>query len=55
MGLVLPNKTFLQGLRELSDKYNCCIIFDEVMTGFRLAPGGAQEYYNVIIRFNNFR
>jgi glutamate-1-semialdehyde 2,1-aminomutase len=47
MGLVLPNKTFLQGLRDLSDKYNCVLIFDEVMTGFRLAPGGAQEYYNV--------
>ena len=47
MGLVLPNKTFLQGLKDLSDKYNCVLIFDEVMTGFRLAPGGAQEYYNV--------
>ena len=47
MGLVLPNNTFLQGLRELSDKYNCLLIFDEVMTGFRLAAGGAQEYYNV--------
>ena len=47
MGLVLPNKTFLQGLRDLSDKYNCVLIFDEVMTGFRLAAGGAQEYYNV--------
>jgi len=47
MGLVLPNKEFLQGLRELSDKYNCLLIFDEVMTGFRLARAGAQEYYNV--------
>ena len=48
MGLVLPNKEFLQGLRELSNKYNCLLIFDEVMTGFRLAQGGAQEYYNVL-------
>ena len=48
MGLVLPNKDFLQGLRKLSDKYNCLLIFDEVMTGFRLAQAGAQEYYNVI-------
>ena len=47
MGLVLPKKMFLKGLRELSDKYNCLLIFDEVMTGFRLARAGAQEYYNV--------
>ena len=47
MGLVLPKKMFLQGLRELCDKYNCLLIFDEVMTGFRLARAGAQEYYNV--------
>jgi len=48
MGLVLPNNEFLKGLRELSDKYNCLLIFDEVMTGFRLARAGAQEYYNVL-------
>jgi opacity protein-like surface antigen len=47
MGLVLPNKNFLKGLRELSNKYKCLLIFDEVMTGFRLARAGAQEYYNV--------
>lgn len=47
MGLVLPNKDFLKGLRELSNKYKCLLIFDEVMTGFRLARAGAQEYYNV--------
>ena len=47
MGLVLPNKEFLSGLKDLSIKYNCLLIFDEVMTGFRLAPGGAQEYYGV--------
>ena len=47
MGLVLPKKEFLSGLKNLSIKYNCLLIFDEVMTGFRLAPGGAQEYYGV--------
>lgn len=48
MGLVLPKSGFLNGLKHLSEKYNCLLIFDEVMTGFRLAKGGAQEYYNVI-------
>ena len=48
MGLVLPKSGFLNGLKQLSEKYNCLLIFDEVMTGFRLAKGGAQEYYNVI-------
>ena len=48
MGLVLPKIGFLNGLKRLSEKYNCLLIFDEVMTGFRLAKGGAQEYYNVI-------
>ena len=47
MGLVLPKKDFLKGLKDLSNKYNCLLIFDEVMTGFRLAAGGAQEYYDV--------
>lgn len=47
MGLVLPKQEFLSGLKNLSIKYNCLLIFDEVMTGFRLAPGGAQEYYGV--------
>ncbi len=48
MGLVLPKKGFLEGLRNLSINYNCLLIFDEVMSGFRIAKGGAQEYYNVI-------
>ena len=48
MGLVLPKKEFLQALKDLSVKYGCLLIFDEVMTGFRLSAGGAQEYYNVI-------
>jgi glutamate-1-semialdehyde 2,1-aminomutase len=43
MGCVLPEKGFLESLRKLCDKENIVLIFDEVMTGFRLAPGGAQE------------
>ena len=43
MGCILPVKGFLEGLRELCDKDGILLIFDEVMTGFRLAPGGAQE------------
>lgn len=47
MGLVLPENNFLQDLRELCTKEGIILIFDEVMTGFRLAKGGAQEIYNV--------
>jgi glutamate-1-semialdehyde 2,1-aminomutase len=43
MGCVLPKTGFLEGLRKICDKENIIFIFDEVMTGFRLAPGGAQE------------
>ena len=48
MGVVPPSKGFLQGLREITKQYGALLIFDEVITGFRLAKGGAQEYYNVI-------
>jgi glutamate-1-semialdehyde 2,1-aminomutase len=47
MGCVAPEPRYLQGLRSLCDKHSIVLIFDEVMTGFRLAPGGAQELYNV--------
>ena len=47
MGVVVPTKEFLQGLRELTTKYGALLIFDEVITGFRLAKGGAQEYFGV--------
>ena len=47
MGLVAPDKGFLKALRELSLENDCLLIFDEVMTGFRVAQGGAQELYNV--------
>ena len=47
MGLVLPNGEFLEGLRSICDKHGIVLIFDEVMTGFRLAPGGAQEIFGI--------
>ncbi len=47
MGFVLPKPDFLQGLRDLCDSYNAVLIFDEVMTGFRVALGGAQEIYGI--------
>jgi glutamate-1-semialdehyde 2,1-aminomutase len=47
MGCVPPNPGFLQSLRQLCDDNNTLLIFDEVMTGFRLAKGGVQELYNV--------
>lgn len=47
MGVVGPAPGFLQGLRELCDQHGALLIFDEVITGFRLAPGGAQEYFGV--------
>lgn len=43
MGLVLPQPGFLSGLRELTERYGSVLIFDEVMTGFRVGPGGVQE------------
>jgi len=47
MGVVIPDKEFLEGLRALTQKYDALLIFDEVMTGFRLAKGGAQEYFGI--------
>lgn len=47
MGVVPPKEDFLSGLRALCDKYGALLIFDEVITGFRLAAGGAQEFFNV--------
>ncbi|MGM9613663.1 MAG: glutamate-1-semialdehyde 2,1-aminomutase [Butyricicoccus sp.] len=47
MGVVPPEKGFLEGLRSLCDKHGSLLIFDEVITGFRLARGGAQEYFGV--------
>ncbi len=47
MGVVGPAPGFLEGLRSLCDRYGALLIFDEVITGFRLGLGGAQEYYGV--------
>ncbi len=47
MNCVPPTKEFLPGLRALCDQYQSVLIFDEVMTGFRVALGGAQTYYNI--------
>ena len=47
MNCILPKEGFLQGLRKLCDDYGSVLIFDEVMTGFRVALGGAQAYYRV--------
>lgn len=47
MGVVLPEAGFLEFLREITKQYGALLIFDEVITGFRLALGGAQEYYGI--------
>lgn len=47
MGVVLPDKDFLPFLREITLQYGALLIFDEVITGFRIALGGAQEFYGI--------
>ncbi|MGH2539767.1 MAG: glutamate-1-semialdehyde 2,1-aminomutase, partial [Actinomycetota bacterium] len=47
MGVVPPEPGFLEGLRELCDGHGCLLLFDEVITGFRIAFGGAQAYYGI--------
>ena len=47
MGVVLPKEGFLKGLRELCTNHGAVLIFDEVITGFRLAFGGAQEWFGI--------
>nr|WP_136251401.1 glutamate-1-semialdehyde 2,1-aminomutase [Ningiella ruwaisensis] len=48
MNCIPPVEGFLEGLRDICDRYNSVLIFDEVMTGFRVSRGGAQERYGVI-------
>jgi glutamate-1-semialdehyde 2,1-aminomutase len=47
MGVIIPTTEFLTGLRQICSEENIVLIFDEVMTGFRVARGGAQELYNI--------
>ncbi|MFN3739892.1 MAG: glutamate-1-semialdehyde 2,1-aminomutase [Thermodesulfovibrionales bacterium] len=47
IGCVLPRPGFLEGLRNITEKYGIVLIFDEVMTGFRVSYGGAQAYYGI--------
>ncbi len=47
MGCILPRQEFLEALREETEKYEIVLIFDEVMTGFRVSFGGAQSYFGI--------
>lgn len=47
MGVIIPDKEFLKGLREITRDHGALLIFDEVISGFRVAPGGAQELYEI--------
>ena len=46
-GAIMPKQDYLQQLREITEENNVLLFFDEVITGFRLAPGGGQEYFGV--------
>jgi len=46
-GFIVPDAGFLEGLRELTKEYGALLMFDEVMTGFRIAYGGAQEKFGI--------
>ena len=48
VGCIPPREGYLEFVREITEEWDILLIFDEIITGFRLAPGGAQEYYNVI-------
>ncbi len=54
MGVVIPQPGFLQGLRDLCTRYGSVLIFDEVMTGFRLSKGGAQVLYGITPDLSTF-
>ena len=46
--VIVPDRAFLKGLREVTQRYGVPLVFDEIVTGFRFAYGGAQEYYGVV-------
>jgi len=48
MGVVLPEEGFLEGLRRITREHGILLMFDEVITGFRVSPGGAQELYDIM-------
>lgn len=48
MGVVLPEEGFLEGLRRITREHGILLMFDEVITGFRISPGGAQELYDIM-------
>lgn len=48
MGVIIPKDEFIYGLRDLCKKSPTVLIFDEVMTGFRITPGGAQKHFNIV-------
>lgn len=48
MGVVLPKAGFLEGIRKITSEYGILLVFDEVITGFRVALGGAQQFYNIV-------
>jgi glutamate-1-semialdehyde 2,1-aminomutase len=54
MGLILPEPGFLQGLRSLCDRYESVLIFDEVISGFRVGRGGAQAHFGVVPDLTTF-
>jgi len=54
MGTIPPEPGFLEGLRKMCDQYDSLLIFDEVMTGFRVARGGAQQLYGITPHLSTF-
>lgn len=54
MNMILPEPGFLQGLRDLCDRYGSLLIFDEVMTGFRVGPFGVQSLYDIVPDLTTF-
>ncbi|MFW5787024.1 MAG: glutamate-1-semialdehyde 2,1-aminomutase [Halanaerobiales bacterium] len=54
MGVIEPTEGYLELLKKITDDNGSLLIFDEVMTGFRLAPGGAQELYNIVPDLSTF-